>query len=222
MGDFSPVCCGRVRKNSYNLFPQRLRALTRIHISQCFLLVSAYVAFGQSGTPKAQPSLPSQPVALVTKLYGHVIARHPIGIPQGQDLKVFAPYLSSSLLQGLDLYRGCTSDWNRKNAGTLKSPVGFFEHGIFSGSDEQAKPQTFHVEKTQREDSGHLRIYVRLTSLSPPAPRLVWRVAVLVSQERGRFVVDDIVYLKDENRSTDERLTEYFSIRCQGATYVGG
>ena len=188
------------------------------------MLLSAYVAIGQSGTPKAQHSLPDESVALVTRLYDQVIARHPIGIPQGEDLKVFAPYLSSSLLHKLDLYRACTSDWDRKNAGSemiLKSPVGLFEHGIFSGPDEQAKPQTFHIEKTQREDNGRLRVKVRLTSVSPPAPRLVWHVAVLVSQERGQFVVDDIVYLKDENRSTDERLTEYFSVRCQGSTYVG-
>ena len=151
--------------------PQRLRALTRMRIPQCFLLLSVYVAFGQSGTLNAQHSLASESVALVTKLYDQVIARHPVGIPQGEDLKVFAPYLSSSLLHRLDLYRACTSDWDRKNAGTdLKSPVGFFEHGIFSGADERSKPRTFHVEKTQQEDNGHQRVYVRLTSSITACP----------------------------------------------------
>jgi hypothetical protein len=119
------------------------------------LLLSAYVAFGQSGAPKAQHSRPNEPVALVTRLYDHVIARHPIGIPQGEDLKVFAPYLSSSLLHKIDLYRACTSDWHQKNVGSdLKSPVGLSENDIFSGAYVQAKPRTFHVEKMQPEDNG--------------------------------------------------------------------
>ena len=193
-----------------------------MNFRQCLLLLSVNVAFAQSGTLNAQHNLPSESVALVIRLYDQVIVRHPVGIPQGEDLKVFAPYLRSSLLHRLDLYRECTSDWNRKNAGSdLKSPVGLFEHGIFSGPDEQAKPQTFHIEKTQREGNGHLRVYVRLTSVSSPAPPLVWQVALVLSRERGHLLVNDIVYLKDENRPNDERLLEYFSRYCLGARFVG-
>jgi len=193
-----------------------------MNLRQCFFLLSVYVAFGQTGTLNAQRNPPSESVALVSRLYDQVIQRHPVGIPRGEDLKVFAPYLSSSLLHRLDLYRECTSDWNQKNAGSdLKSPVGLFEHGIFSGPDEQAKPQTFHVENTQREDNGHLRVYVRLTSVSPPAPPLVWRVAVVLSRESGHLFVNDIVYLDDENRPNYGRLSEYFSRYCQGSRFVG-
>lgn len=192
-----------------------------MEFKRCLLLLSAYLAFSHSGTLKAQQTIPNEPDTLVTRLYRQVIARHPIGIPQGEDLEVFTPYLSSSLLQSMDQYRACTSDWARKNSGSdLKSPVGLFENDIFSGAYEQAIPQTFHIEKTQPGDSGHLRVYVRLTSVSPPAPPSVWRVAVLVSREGEHFFVDDIVYLKDEDRPSDERLTEYFSRYCQGSQYV--
>ena len=188
----------------------------------CLLVLSVYVAFSWSGTLKAQQDPPTGPARLVTSLYRQVIARHPIGIPEGEDLKIFTPYLSSSLLHGIDQYRACTSDWDRKNAGSnLKSPVGLFENDIFSGAYEEAKPQAFHVERTHPEDNGHFRVYVRLSLASPPAPPSVWRVAVLVSRERGHFFVDDIVYLKDENHPTDERLTEYFSRYCEGPRYVG-
>jgi hypothetical protein len=144
------------------------------------------VAFSQSGTLKAQQDVANEPAKLVTSLYRQVIARHPIGIPQGEDLKVFTPYLSRSLLHRIDQYRACTSDWDRKNAGSdLKSPVGLFENGIFSGAYEEAKPETFHVERTHPEDNGRLRVDVRLTSASPPAAPSVWRVGVLVLREGG-------------------------------------
>jgi hypothetical protein len=189
---------------------------------RCLLLLPACVAFSQSGTLKAQRNVANEPAKLVTSLYRQVIARHPVGIPQGEDLKVFAPYLSRSLLHRIDQYRACTSDWVRKNAGSdLKSPVGLSENDIFSGAYEEAKPETFHVERTHPEDNEHLRVDVRLSSASPPAAPSVWRVAVLVLRERGHFFVDDIVYLKDENHPTDERLTEYFSRYCQGPRYVG-
>jgi hypothetical protein len=186
------------------------------------LLLSVHMAFSQSGMLKAQQSLPDEPAQLVASLYRQVIARHPIGIPEEETLKVFSPYLSSSLLHGLAQYSECTSDWDRKNVGSgLKSPVGLFENDIFSGAYEQSTPQTFHVEKTQLGDDGFLRVYVRLTSVSPPAPPSFWRVAVLVSRERGHLLVDDIVYLKDENRLTDEQLSGYFSRYCEGPRFVG-
>lgn len=193
-----------------------------MNFRRCLLLLSVQAVFSQSGMLTVRQSLPDEPATLVANLYRQVIAHHPIGIPEGEDLKAFTPYLTSSLLHGLAQYRECTSDWDRKNAGSgLKSPVGLFENDIFSGAYEQATPQTFHIEKTEPEDNGHLRVYVRLSSVSPPAPPSVWRVAVLVSRERGHFFVDDIVYLKDENRPADEQLSEYFSRYCRGPRFVG-
>jgi hypothetical protein len=112
-----------------------------MNFRRCLLLWSVYVAFCQSEPLKAQQSIPDEPATLVASLYRQVIARHPMGIPEGDDLKVFAPYLSSSLLHGIAQYRACTSDWDRKNAGSgLKSPVGLFENDIFSGNTNRPIP----------------------------------------------------------------------------------
>lgn len=180
------------------------------------------LALGQS-TPQGKPaSLPDQPEALVRSLYTEVVARHPIGIPRDADMKVFAPYLSKALLHRIDVAHACAADYDRQYPDpNLKPPFAWLEAGLFSGDDEQAEPRAFQIERTQSEGDGSFRVYVRLTWGGPPEKPLIWRVAVVVVQEDGHFVVDDVIYLKDENREVDGRLSEYLSAGCDSAHWVG-
>jgi len=50
---------------------------------------------------------------------------------------------------------------------------------------------------------------------------LIWRVAAVVVQEDGNLVVDDVIYLKDQNREADVRLSAYLSLGCDGTRWVG-
>jgi hypothetical protein len=97
-----------------------------------------------------------------------------------------------------------------------------FESGIFSGEDERTEPHTFHIERTESEKDGSIRVYVRLTSKEPP-DKEIWHVAAILVRENGRLVVDDVIYLKDENRawSVDYRLSEGLSSGCDGPRWVG-
>jgi hypothetical protein len=147
---------------------------------------------------------------VVRSLYGEVVARHPIGMPEGADMKILAPYLSKAPLHRIDIAVACAADYDRQYPDpNLKPPFAWLEAGLFSGDDEQASPPGFDIERTQSEKDGYFRVCVRLTWGSPKRPR-IWHVAAIVLWENGHFVVDDVIYLNDESRDVDSRLSELF------------
>lgn len=92
------------------------------------------------------------------------MARHPIGIPEGADMKIFAPYLSKALLHRIDVAVACAANYDRQYPDpNSKPPFAWLEAGLFSGDDEQASPHAFHIERTQAENDGSFRVDVRLT-----------------------------------------------------------
>ena len=105
-----------------------------------------------------------------------------------------------------------------------KAPFGVFESGIFSGDDERTEPRTFHLERTESEKDGSLRVYVRLTlGKARTDSWWAWHVAPILLRENDRLVVDDVIYLKDEKdkSSVDYRLSQRLSYGCDGAHWVG-
>lgn len=159
---------------------------------------------------------------MVESLYEQVVARHPLGIPYGSDMDVFAPYLSKALLHSFDLSNACFADWRRKYPDpNLKPSIGMFEDGIFSGDSEKTVPMAFHVEKITPGRGGSSRVYVRLAWDSPQNKPWIWYVAVVVIHERGRPVVNDVLYLKNRNGDIESTLTQRLSWRCKGGRYSG-
>ncbi|MGA2633885.1 MAG: hypothetical protein ABSF16_06590 [Terracidiphilus sp.] len=172
-----------------------------MNLSRCilFLQFATALVIGQAVGNGKPAGVPNQPEALVRSLYTQVVVRHTLGVPEGEDMKIFAPYLSKALLHKMDLAIACVDDWHRQNPEPhLKPELGWLELGPFSGDNERASPQTFHIERTQLEKDGSLRVYVRLTRPYPNVPPSIWRVAAVVARENGGFVVDDVMYLKDD------------------------
>ena len=140
----------------------------------------------------------------------------------GADMKVFAPYLSKTLLHRFDLNNACFADWRRQNPDpSLKPPVGLFEYGLFSGGSEEAEPQTFYIEKTESKKDGTSHVYVKLTWGTAPDKPLIWYVAAIVVRENGRPVVKDLLFLKDDDREVDSRLSDVLAVGCDGPRWVG-
>lgn len=202
--------------------------------------LSEYLAAGCDGPRWIGYSLPNQPEALIHSLYEQVVAHTPGGIPSGIDWKIFAPYMSKTLLHRIDDFNACVADWGRRPQDPRypqKAPFGVFESGIFSGGDELTGPRTFNIEKTQEEKDGSVRVHVRLTWWDAPANKraddfheyvsadrpIIWQVAPVVVRENGRYVVDDVIYLKDKalNRDVDWRLSQSLSYGCDGPRWVG-
>lgn len=184
------------------------------------LPLAAPLALGQAAGNGNPPSLPNEPKALVRSLYNEVVARHPLGNPVGEDMNVFAPYLSKALLHRIDVNSACLSDWNRQNPDPNSKPP-FLESGLFTGDDERAEPTAFHIERVQAEKNASIRVYVKLTRDDPGESPEIWNVAAILVRENGHFVVDDVIYFKDSPQDRDVRLSEYLSQDCDGPHWVG-
>ncbi len=185
--------------------------------------LSEYLSAGCNGARWAGYGLPNEPVALATSLYQQVVAGPPVGMLSGADWKIFAPYLSKTLMHRIDLNIACGEDWHRQHPEPdLKPPV--LEMGLFSGSDEETEPRTFHIERTESETDGSFRVYVRLANGTPHTSSWwVWHVAAILVRENGRLMVDDVIYLKNEKDAldVDHRLSESLSDGCDGPRWVG-
>ena len=192
-------------------------------LMRCILLLqfTTTLAPGQLAQSSKAPSVTKQPEAMVQSLYREVVARHPVGIPEGADMKIFSPYLSKELLHKIDLAVACSTDWGRQHTDPNEKPgFAWLESGLFSGDDERTSPRAFQIEKTQQKRDGSFRVYVRLT-WGPSESPWIWHVAAIVVRENGHFVVDDVIYLKDKDRDDESSLSEYLSSGCDDGRWVG-
>jgi hypothetical protein len=190
---------------------------------RCIILLqfTTTVAVGRLTQQSKLPSAHEQPEATVRNLYREVVARHPVGIPGSADMKIFAPFLSKALLHRIDLAVACEADEARQHPEpSLKPEVAWLESGLFSGANERTSPRTFRIERAQQERDGSFRVYVRLTWGASANP-WIWHVAAVVVRENGRFVVDEVIFLKDESQDVEYRLSETLASGCDGGRWVG-
>jgi hypothetical protein len=190
----------------------------------CIILLqlATTLAHGQTAGQSKPPVVPKQAEAMVRSLYREVISRHQLGIQSDAKMQIFRPYLSKALLHRIDLAIACSEDWDRQNPDpNLKPELAWLELGLFTGVNERASPRAFHIERAQSEGDGSFRVYVRLTWGAPPDGPVIWRVAAIVVRQDGRFVVDDVIYLKDEELEIESRLSEWLTAGCDGPRWVG-
>jgi hypothetical protein len=203
---------------------------------RCILLLQFVTTAGFATPPHQGVSAgrPNQPTAMIQSLYTRVIARHPGGIPSGADWKIFAPYMSKMLLHRIADFNACVAEWDRIQdpKHPVKGPFGIFESGIFSGGDEKTAPRSFRIVRTQLQADGSIRVDVRLEWWEDPVGKrdkwhtyadkpYIWHVAAIVLHQDGRYVVDDVIYLKERDGDSDYRLTQGLSSDCNGPHYVG-
>lgn len=186
------------------------------------LLVSCLVP--ADGT--ADPS----PDSVVRGLYRQIVARKPLGIPKLADRAALSPFLSKELLRKLDEAQACEDDYLRQHGGEGGKPAFLWlESGIFSGSNERGLPAAAVVERTERQKDGSFYVNVRLTykessetygKTPNPANTFHWHVAAMVISEGGKFVVNDILFFKDNSNTIDARMSDSFQ-GCDGSRWVG-
>jgi hypothetical protein len=73
----------------------------------------------------------------------------------------------------------------------------------------------------ESENDGSFGAYITLTEGNPPEKPWTWQVADIVTQEGGRYVIDDVIFLKDKDIDTESRLSEILAKGCDGPRWVG-
>ena len=181
-----------------------------------FLLATS-LGYGQGPQRHGQVELPIQAEIPVRGLYRQLVSHPIVGIPTPKRMKVLSPYLSSSLIHGINQARACRDDWFRLHPkNDEKAPSTWFEFGLFSGYDDRGDPRTFRIDKTESEEDGSFRVYVRLTE-GPQEKPWNWQVAVVVMSEDGKFVINDVIFSRDKDVETESRLSELLTRGCDGS-----
>lgn len=199
----------------------KLGSQTGIMVKNKIAVLCLFVA-ATGASPSRPSSPPKQSAGLVESLYRQVVARHPSGIPTGANWRAVAPYLSTTLRQRIDLTRSCQNDWLRQNHGQpVKAPFAWGEAGLFSGANERTDPVSFQIERTESKNDGSFLVFVTLRWGVPPEKPWNWEVAAHVVKESGRPLIDDVIYLKDEDLDVEYRLSDVLTKGCNGGRWVG-
>jgi hypothetical protein len=163
--------------------------------------------------PSGSDPVPASPVSLVRRFYG--IDRHWIStsLPTADDVKRHPGLFSTRLV---DLFQGARRYQERAIAQNpdrpsedgyppiiLKPP--FVDGDIFSGPQDGARPFTV-LDEVVGTGQGLL---VKVCS-EPEYNMSPWEVSVVVIRERGRYVIDDVLYDEADGSSSDS-LASYLS-----------
>ena len=187
-----------------------------------FLFLIPLFGHGQSPQEHQRVDLSNQAELPVRRLYQQLVSRPIGGIPTVERMKSLSPYLSDSLLNRITQARACGDDWFRLHPqNDIKAPLAWLEFGLFSGADDRSGPQTFQIEKAKSQEDNSTRVNVRLTEGIPPEKPWSWEIAVIVIRENKRFVIDDVVFLKDKDVDSEGRLSEILQRGCDGSHWVG-
>ena len=189
--------------------------------SVAIMFLIPLLGHGQAPQKHRQVDLLSQAESPVRRLYQQLVSRPIGGIPTPERMKLISPYLSNSLLHRINQTRTCGTDWFRLHPqNDEKAPFAWGEFGLFSGADDRSGPGTFQIERMEPE-GGSIRVYVRLTEGTPPEKPWTWEVAAIVIRENGRFVINDVVFLRDEDDNAESRLSEVLTRGCDGSRWIG-
>jgi len=194
--------------------------MTILRYISIFFLITL-LGYGQVPQRHHLGELSRQAEIPVRGLYRQLVSQ-PIGdIPTPKRMKVLSPYLSNSLIHRINQARACRDDWLRLHPrNDEKAPSTWGEFGLFSGPNDRGQPYAFQIDRTESEDGGSFRVYVRLTE-GPQEKPWNWQVAVVVMSEAGKFVINDVIFLRDKDVETESRLSEILTVGCDGPHRVG-
>jgi len=184
------------------------------------LQFAATCALAQLPPESATQKAIEGPEEVVRSLYREIVDRHPVGIPHGEDRERISPYLSKNLVSSFDTTQACETDYVRQNKDPdLKPPFDWLEMGVFSGANEEALPATFRIDRTQPSKNGTFRVYLQLRYGHPTS--LTWHVVAIVVSENTRFVIDDVILLKDATGDGELSVSQILKHGCEGPRWVG-
>jgi hypothetical protein len=187
----------------------------------------SFVNTGGAERLSGLPDLLNQPVVTggVDDLYLRIVARHPIGIPTGEDKAALWPFLSRRLTQQLETAQACQDDYIRQhpNAGASPKPA-WLDKGIFVGYGKRALPLSAVATHKEPQKGGSFAVSIQLTYVKLPGfvpDEAGWDLVAKVVPENSRFVVDDVrlfdgLYTEGPSHLLSETFTG-----CNGSHWTG-
>ena len=168
---------------------------------------------------------------VVMNLYKQIVLRKPLGIGSEADRRTVTPFLSPGLIARFNDAEACEKDYFRQYPDpNLKPKFAWLEMGLFSGGNEEAIPSDAIVQHTKIQQDGSYRVRVQLTyresfetydRTPDPANTFKWTVVASVIRDEGRFAVDDILYLNEDTKRIESRLSQVLSFGCEDGKWVG-
>ena len=154
---------------------------------RCRLLVFAALLGACDRASETPDTSESSPRAVVQEFYAATIAQRVTGAPTAAQLAALTPYLSDTLRALLTAAR------QRSEADAARDPNEkpmFVDGDLFSSLFEGPNV----VEVVADSARGDQRVAtVRMTS-NTATPPVVWTDRVVLTKERGRYVIDDVEY----------------------------
>ena len=147
------------------------------------------------------------PETLVSRFYDTYLQRPVYGVPSGAALKPFAPYLSDRLKERLAAAAAHRDQFIRNHPGGDEKPP-FVDGSYFTSAFEGAGH--FDLGPVTTEGPRSWRVEVRFQDAAKTAS---WTDAAIVVEERGRLVIDDIVFGGAGAFNPSGRLSEALAAR---------
>lgn len=125
------------------------------------LVIEVSFAKGQTTQYGGGGAQEPQPADVVQRLYSEIVMRHPLGVPYGAAKTAIWPLLSKRLINAFETRKACDLDWERRhrNADPPEKPPGFYEAGLFSGSNERGVINGAVVGSTKVQADGSYLVY---------------------------------------------------------------
>jgi hypothetical protein len=142
------------------------------------------------------------------------------------------PYLSKRLTERLQTAQACEDDYSRQHPTTTgTSKPSWWMSGLFSGQRSHALPADAVAVRKEKQNDGSFLVYVDLEQaealIDPAHGRKAfhgghtWEIAVSVTSENGRFVVDDVrIFDRFPAEGPSYLLSDSFA-GCDGSHWAG-
>jgi hypothetical protein len=187
----------------------------------------SFVNTGGTERLSGLPGLLDQPVVTsgVDDLFQKIVARHPIGIPTGEDKAALWPSLSKRLTKQLETAQGCQDDYLRRRSNADAGPKpAWLNSGIFTGISKRALPLSAFATHKEPQKDGSFAVSVQLTYVKLPGfvpDEANWGVIATVIPEDNRFVVDDVRLFDGLDTNGPSHLLSESFAGCDGAHWTG-
>ena len=154
----------------------------------------------------------TSPEAVVREFCTRYMKAGDTSLFDAKEAKAFEPLLSKRLLKKIADLHECQNDWYRQQPKDTTDKPPYVDCCLFSGIPD-GLPSAFTIVSTEKLPDGRVKVLAGFTWRDDQYAD-TWRDAYIVTQENGRWVIDDFIA-----RNEGEPLTAGYK-DCVSGKYV--